>query len=181
MRYLLPWVLGILLLFKMFITDVEADDREYITSSTTGMRLVLISKGEYLRGTSDAEIERMLQENPTARREFLDDERPQHRVKISKDFYLGQYEVTQWEWMSVMRSAPWKGEDYVREGKDYPATFISWDDAQEFCRKLSEKDGRTYRLPTEAEWEYAARGGAATRYSFGDNGERLSEYAWYTV
>ena len=80
-----------------------------------------------------------------------------------------------------MGTEPWKGEDYVREGDDYPAVYVSWDDAAAFCKKLSAMEGRTYRLPTEAEWEYACRGGTQTAFSFGDDEADLEKYAWFSA
>jgi formylglycine-generating enzyme required for sulfatase activity len=111
----------------------------------------------------------------------------QVRVTLTKGFWLGQHEVTQWEWRRVMQTAPWSGEDYVKAGDNYPATYVSWADAIEFCEKLSEQEhnaGRLpgawhYTLPTEAQWEYACRAGTTTRYSFGDAESDLPEYAWF--
>jgi formylglycine-generating enzyme required for sulfatase activity len=88
-------------------------------------------------------------------------------------------EVTQGQWKAVMGTEPWKGEDRVKEGPDYPAVYVSWDDAVAYCKKLSEKESKTYRLPTEAEWEYACRAGAKTTWSFGDDENKLGDYAWY--
>ena len=88
-------------------------------------------------------------------------------------------EVTQGQWKAVMGTEPWKGEDYVKEGPDYPASYVSWDDAVAYCKKLSEKEGKTYRLPTEAEWEYACRAGTQTTRSFGNDEKVLGDYAWY--
>ena len=87
------------------------------------------------------------------------DSETEHRVRITKPFYLSAHEVTQQQYAKVMGDRPWQGKEYVQEGPDYPATYVSWEDAVEFCRKLSEQEGVEYRLPTEAEWEYAARGG----------------------
>ena len=78
-----------------------------------------------------------------------------------------------------METTPWLGNTSRRVGADYAANYVSWDDATTFCRKLSQRDGRTYRLPTEAEWEYACRAGAQTMYGFGDDDKRLGEYGWY--
>ncbi len=151
---------------KWVLRTYDAAIEKVITNSL-GMKLVRIPAGDYLRGSPDSD------------KDAQDDEKPQHRVRITKDFYLGMHEVTQGEWKAVMGTEPWKGINYVKEGKDYPATYVSWDDAQEFVKKLSQRDGRTYRLPTEAEWEYAARGGTTTRYSFGDDESKLGEYAWF--
>ncbi|MFM8477617.1 MAG: formylglycine-generating enzyme family protein, partial [Planctomycetaceae bacterium] len=103
----------------------------------------------------------------------------QHQVTLSKPFYMGRTEVTQGQWKKVMGTEPWKGKSLVEEGDDYPAVYISWDDAVAFCKKLSDKEGRTYRLPTEAEWEYACRGGTKTAFSFGDDEAELGKYAWF--
>ena len=78
-----------------------------------------------------------------------------------------------------MGTEPWKGKQYVREGETYPATYVSWEDATEYCRQLSKRDGRDYRLPTEAEWEYACRSATSTRYSFGENADELFRYGWF--
>jgi sulfatase modifying factor 1 len=74
---------------------------------------------------------------------------------------------------------PWKDEYSAKEGVNYPATCVSWNDAVAYCKKLSEKEGKTYRLPTEAEWEYACRAGTETAWSFGDDEKELGDYAWY--
>ena len=97
-----------------------------------------------------------------------------------KNYYMGKYTVTQKEWKRVMGATPWKGKSYVKEGDDYPATYISWNDCQQFVKKLNSKEGRNrYRLPTEEEWEHACRAGSTTKYCFGDDESRLAEYAWY--
>jgi serine/threonine protein kinase len=102
-------------------------------------------------------------------------------VKIpGRNYSMGRYTVTQNEWKAIMGVTPWKGKSYVKEGGDYPATYISWNDCQEFLKKLNAKEGRNrYRLPTEDEWEHACRAGSTTKYCFGDDVSRLSEYAWY--
>jgi formylglycine-generating enzyme required for sulfatase activity len=84
------------------------------------------------------------------------------------------YEVTQAEYEKVIGE---NGSEF--KGVSSPVEQVSWDDATEFCKRLSAKEGKTYRLPTEAEWEYACRAGTTTRYSFGDDPASLGEYAWY--
>jgi len=145
--------------------DFSPDDA--IIPNSIGMKLVLIPAGEFLMGSVDSD-------------EDTDDaEKPQHRVRITKPFYLGAYEVTQGQYERVMGANP-----STFEGTDRPAERVSWDDSQEFCRGLSDLPdekaaGRVYRLPTEAEWEYACRAGTTTQYCFGDREELLGEYAWY--
>jgi sulfatase modifying factor 1 len=103
----------------------------------------------------------------------------QHKVTITKPFYMQTTEVTQGQWKAVMGTEPWKGKGLVKEGPNYAATYVSWGHAIAYCEKLSEKEGKTYRLPTEAEWEYACRAGTETAWSFGDDEKVLGDYAWY--
>jgi len=102
-----------------------------------------------------------------------------HKVTLTQEFHLGQYEVTQEQYEQVMGTNPSQFK-----GPQNPVEKVSWDDAVEFCRKLSampaeKKAGYVYRLPTEAEWEYACRAGTKTTYSFGDSDSELGDYAWY--
>ena len=112
--------------------------------------------------------------------EGWDDERPQHEVMVGEGFYLGRYEVTQGQWEAVMGTTPWAGKARVRSHPWNPAVYISWEDAQAFVSRLNSAAGETlYRLPTEAEWEYACRAGTATRWAFGDEASAVGDYAWY--
>jgi formylglycine-generating enzyme required for sulfatase activity len=93
-----------------------------------------------------------------------DDEHPFHKVTLTKAFYLGVYEVTQSQYEAVMHENPSRVK-----APNHPVEYVSWHDAQEFCLRLSVKDrSANYRLPTEAEWEYACRAGTQTRYFWGD-------------
>ena len=108
------------------------------------------------------------------------DERPVHEVEISRGFWLGKYEVTQGEWESVMGRNP----SYFEGDARLPVETVSWNDVQEFIAKLNAASGSSvYRLPTEAEWEYACRAGTQTRWSLGDDdgddASQLDKYAWY--
>jgi formylglycine-generating enzyme required for sulfatase activity len=102
-----------------------------------------------------------------------------HQVTLTQAFELGVYEVTQEQYEAVMGTNPSEFK-----GPQNPVEQVNWDDAVEFCRKLSalpaeKAAGYVYRLPTEAEWEYACRGGTTTEYSFGDSDSELGDYAWY--
>ena len=102
-------------------------------------------------------------------------ETPSHRVCIEKPFYMGETEVTQKQWQDVMGNNPSKNKV-----EDKPVDRVSWNDVQEFIQKLNAKEGGNYfRLPTEAEWEYAARAGSDADYSFGDSTSSLPQYAWF--
>jgi len=125
------------------------------------MKLVLIRPGKFLMGSPDSEQGRKTEEGP------------QHQVTITKPFYMGVTEVTQAQYEAVMGTNPSKFK-----GPSNPVDNVTWDEAVEFCRKLSEKTGKAVRLPTEAEWEYACRAGTKTRYSFGDSDSVLGDYAW---
>lgn len=100
-------------------------------------------------------------------------EQPQHFVYI-KSFSIGIFEVTQDEWYSIMGTLPSK-----IKGQNFPVDMVSWDEAQEYLKKISQKTNKKYRLPTEAEWEYASRAGNQTAFSFGDDENQLGDFAWY--
>ena len=103
-----------------------------------------------------------------------DDEKPVHQVTLTNDYYMGKYEVTQALWKTVMGSNPSKFKgDYL------PVEMVSWDDCQEFIGKLNSMTGRKFRLPTEAEWEYAARGGKKSRGYQYSGSSNISDVAWY--
>lgn len=106
---------------------------------------------------------------------------------LTRGFWLGKYEVTQKEWKQVMGTKPWDGQPNVSQGDGFPATHVNWDDATEFCRRLTERektagwlpDGWEYGLPTAAQWLRACQAGNATAFSFGDDESKLGDYAWY--
>jgi len=131
------------------------------------MTFNLIPAGTFMMGSPDDEPDKGRHET-------------QHEVTITKPFYMQTTEVTQGQWKAVMGTEPWEGEKLVKEGLNYPAVCVNWNDAVAYCKKLSEKEGKTYRLPTEAEWEYACRAGTTTSWSFGDNENALGAYAWYS-
>ena len=113
------------------------------------------------------------------------DEQTVRYVTVS-DFYIGQFEITQAQWQAVMGTSVYQqqskagGSSTYGTGNDYPMYYVSWEEAKEFCRRLSQQTGKTYRLPTEAEWEYAARGGKKTQNTKYAGGYSLDYVGWYT-
>ena len=151
------------------------------------MEVVWIEPGVFQMGATESEINETIDwcvDDLGALRsnciDVLGDQGPLHEVEISQGFYLGKYEITQGQWEAVMGTTPWTGRDYVREHSSHPAVYISWYDTQAFIGRLNAAAGDSlYRLPSEAEWEYACRAGTQTRWSFGDNENQLGDYAWY--
>ena len=147
--------------------------RRYATNSI-GLELIEIPAGKFTMGSPAGEKGRQPDEEQVG-------------VTLTKPFFLGKTEVTQGQWKQVMGTEPWEGQDDVQVDKDCPATFVSFFDAVEFCETLTDlerKDGKLkaneeYRLPTEAEWEYACRAGTTKAYSFGDGASKLGEYGWF--
>jgi formylglycine-generating enzyme required for sulfatase activity len=128
-------------------------------TNSLGMEFVLIPAGRFQMGTSEREVE-ILVNRYDLKREWVEDESPQHDVTISQPFYLGKYEVTQAQWEAVMGHNP-----SAYKGSDRPVENVLWEDVQSFIEKLNARErGVTYRLPTEAEWEYAARGSDGRTY-----------------
>ena len=142
-------------------------------TNSIGMKLIEIPAGKFMMGSPAGEKDR-------------DSDEEQVAVTLTKPFWLGKTEVTQGQWQQVMSTEPWKGKDFVLADKDCPATYVSFFDAVEFCDKLTDlerkagrlKDSEEYRLPTEAEWEYACRAGTTTAFSFGDD-SKLDSHAWW--
>ena len=148
--------------------------KEFINS--VGMKMVLIPAGEFQMGSSLSAEELVAKYPDTADWcvTGVDIQQPVHRVTVMQPFYLGVTEVTQAEWVAVMGENP-----STFKGEERPVESAPWERVIEFCRKLSVREGVTYSLPTEAEWEYACRAGTKTLYHFGDNVAQLGDYAWY--
>ena len=133
---------------------MKLDEVEEKADLGAGIKLdmVLIPAREFQMGSPESE-------------KYHQDNALQHEVTLTKPFYMGKYEVTQEQWESVMGNNP----SSRTKGAKLPVTNVSWEDCQEFIKKLNEKTSGGYRLPTEAEWEYACRAGTTTAYSYGDN------------
>jgi formylglycine-generating enzyme required for sulfatase activity len=139
--------------------EEEQEEERKIKDTIIGMKFTHIPAGDFMMGSDK-----------------YNHEQPVHKVMIKNPFYLGTYPVTQREWKAVMGNNPsrFEGDDNL------PVEKVSWDDVQKFIKKLNaSEETDKYRLPSEAEWEYACHAGTTTRYSFGDDESELSEYAWY--
>ncbi len=149
------------------VSKAKSPPKELTVDLGKGVKLemVLIPAGEFMMGS------------PDSHKDADAEEKPQHRVRITKPFYLGKYPVTQEQWEAVMGDNP----SYFKGPKN-PVELVSWEDCQQFLGKLNAKSaagGGKFQLPSEAQWEYACRAGSKTRYCFGDDEKQLREYAWY--
>jgi uncharacterized protein (TIGR02996 family) len=138
--------------------------------NSLGMEFRLIPPGTFLMGSPESERGRR------------SDEGPQHEVELTRPFYMGVYLVTQREFEAVMGLDPsWSSRAWGGGGPRSPAGIDWWEGCRDICERLSAREpGRTYDLPTEAQWEYACRAGTSTAYSFGDGPAKLGEYAWHS-
>jgi formylglycine-generating enzyme required for sulfatase activity len=153
--------MAMFLLINAVVARADETLRYGLKDPTTGMEFVFLKGGCYQMGDTFGIGD--------------GDERPAHEVCVS-DFHIGKFEVTQGEWEKVMGNNP----SFFRKDARYPVDQVSWTDAQEFLEKMSSRSGKRYRLPTEAEWEYAARsGGMPERYAGFSEPSDLASYAWY--
>lgn len=181
----LAFIIMMSLLFSLISVAHPSHSNLNVHEETRGVmvppQFVLIQAGSFLMGSPENESYRFgLAET-------------QHPITLTHDFEMQITEVTQMQWVSVMGYNPsqfhnkdWCPEDYTEVNgiamcPNHPVEMISWNDAKSFLQQLNSKtqDGYTYRLPTEAEWEYAARGGQSTAYSFGSNLGDLYQYGWF--
>lgn len=134
-----------------------------IMTNSIGMALILLPAGAFTMGGDwDAE-------------QADENELPKHEVLFDKPFYIGRVAVTQSQWQAIMGENPSEFS-----GEDHPVDSVSHEDVREFIKRLNAKEGTgAYRLPTEAEWEYAARAGSTSTYCFGPETGRLAKYAWF--
>lgn len=146
---------------------------EIRAENSVGITMVWLSADSFTMGSPLTEKGRFANEG-------------QVEVKLTEGFWLGQTEITQSQWTQVMGTSPWLGKSNEREGKNYAASFISWEDAISFIEKLNSKEHESgllpidweYSLPTEAQWEYACRGGKKTAFCFGEAPRELYAYGW---
>jgi formylglycine-generating enzyme required for sulfatase activity/predicted Ser/Thr protein kinase len=171
------------------------------TVNSVGQKMILIPPGEFLMGSSDEQITSIKDAElaPSVRStgdskqrlNLLSTEQPRHRVVLSKPFRMSATEVTVGQFKKFAAAVGYQSDaektaekyDYTNPGQtvadDSPAAFITWEDTQAYCRWLSAQERATYRLPTEAEWEYACRAGTTTHFSHGDDFNELKKHAWF--
>jgi len=146
------------------IIQEEERKKKGIYTNSLGMTFRLIPSGTFMMGSPEDEDGRI-------GNEVL------HRVTISKPFYMQTTQVTQKQWQAIMGNNP---SNFGSCGEGCPIEQVPWNHVQQFIERLNKSEGKNkYRLPTEAEWEYACRAGSATAYCFGNDESRLKEYAWY--
>ena len=153
----------------------QEDERSYTeTALGLDMRMVYVEGGIFEMGATAEQAD-----------DTRNNEKPVRTVKVDS-YYIGKYEVTQAQWEAVMgttleeqRAMSSSVNGIVGEGSDFPMYYVSWADAQAFCEKLSEQTGRKYVLPTEAQWEYAARGGHKSKHFKYSGSNNLDNVAWY--
>lgn len=160
--------IGMLVVMLSFPSSVRSAERVVTLANGTTLTFVEIPAGRFVMGSPDGEAGRAA------------DEEPRRDVTISRPFWLGKYELTQAQWRAVMGNNPSTFQDFAASHA-HPVEGVSWKDAQEFLAKLNSRGVGQFRLPTEAEWEYAARAGQPTRFPWGDdpNYRELPEYAWF--
>ena len=150
------------MIFKKLFNKKRWDKfRKDLTQGIIG-NMLFIPSGSFLMGSNNGEM----------------DERPVHNVLIDS-FYMGEYEITQKEWYEVMETKPWENLKYAKSGDKYPVVNVSWYDVKDFIEKLNNLTRKNFRLPTEAEWEYACRAGSSSKFFHGSLKYGLSNFAWY--
>ena len=132
-------------------------------TNSIGMKMVRVSEGMFEMGSPAQEKQRGADEGPV------------RLVRIARSFHMSAHEITQQQYEKVMGANPSR----FKNGPTYPVEKVSWEDAVGFCKKLSAMEGRTYRLPTEAEWEYVCRAGSTGAFCFGDADKELADHGWY--
>ncbi|MBI4626642.1 MAG: formylglycine-generating enzyme family protein [Verrucomicrobia bacterium] len=171
------------------LAEVSVGAESHVFVNSLGMKLKLIPAGEFLMGS------------PTSDSEAHHDELPQHRVRISRSLFLGAFEVTRGQFAAYVGATgarteaetngkggwgadangkfvqalrfTWRNPGYA-QADDHPVVVVSWNDVVAFCQWLSQREGRAYRLPTEAEWEFACRAGTLTKFEYGADAEELA-------
>ena len=167
-------LLGLLALGLTTSCEDENKNKNENNENLLDIEVVYVEGGEFEMGATDEQGE-----------DAENNEKPVRTIKLNS-YSIGKYEITQAQWKAVMgttvkdlqKNAAWD-DGIVGEGNNYPIYYVSWDDAQEFCKRLSEKTGKNYVLPTEAQWEYAARGGNKSNHTKYAGSNDPEEVAWH--
>lgn len=156
--------------FRYIVAETATEDTIMLPGDVP-LTMVRISAGTFMMGADLDEQDRDINETP------------KHQVTLSHDFWIGKYELTKGQWKAIMATEPWKNYDSYISDPDSPAIAVTWEDAQDFFTELSTYTGQTYRLPTEAEWEYACRANTETRFYWGDDPDytEITDYVWWGV
>ncbi len=157
---------------KYTVTVKEILAEETFTVGGVSFKMIKVEGGTFLMGAQNTDPTQDNYDSLAVNTEFCS-ESPVHRVTL-KDFYIGQYEVTQELWEAVLGSNP-----SHHQGKQSPVETVSWNECQTFISQLNSLTGRTFSLPTEAQWEYAARGGQKSRNTTYSGSNNLDEVAWH--
>ena len=154
---------------QIIVSAGQPESKTVMLPGDVPLDLVWISEGSYTMGheVGDAIW-------------YGEDPEPAHEVTIASGFWLSRYEVTKAQWTAVMGTTPWSGEEEVLEHPDSPAVYVSWNDAQDFVVAVNAYTGGLFRLPSEAEWEYACRAGTTTLFYWGgeQHEDQIERYAW---
>lgn len=166
-------LLAVSLVFLVCLSSCDSGEdvgeKAFMLPSDVPLKMLWIPAGTFMMGRYSGEEDSYIWEDP------------QHKVKISRGFWLGKYEVTQAQWRAIMGTAPGSRQGDVHDIPDSLPVAVGWYDAQDFITALNAQTGESFRLPSEAEWEYACRAGTTTRFSYGDDSgyHELSNYAWW--
>lgn len=171
--FLKAWYPGIFIIVSgLASSNISAE----IMTNSLGMRFVKVPAGEFIMGNTN--LDETVFELPDGNSDAIEDEVPAHVVHISENFWLGETEVTQAQWYALMSTRPGPAGLWQGDWQHLPVVSVSWNDVQKFIKKLNARENAVhYRLPTEAEWEYAARAGSKEARPFSKND--LDKYTWY--
>lgn len=157
--------------YLLLLSNCSSNVKKVNIGQDVYIEMVLVEAGTFMMGTEESEIESLNQLHQTS---GFNIER-QYKVTITRDYYIGKYQVTQEQWKVVMGNNPSRFK-----GDDLPVENVSWYDAQDFIKKLNELTGKKFSLPTEAEWEFAARGGNRSRGYLYSGSNNIHRVGWYS-
>ncbi len=163
-------VAGVALAACVLLSGCAQKSETIMLPGNVPLEMVWIPAGSFTMGSPDTEQDRNVSEGP------------QHTVELN-GFWIGKYELTKRQWTAVMGTEPWTGHPHVLDSPESTAVWVSWDDVRDFVAGLCVLTGKTFELPSEAQWEFACRAGTTTRFYWGDDPgvTVISDYAWWIV